>query len=158
SETGTDAGFIDQLAATYLQSGTVIKPVVRQILASPQFQDQAAYFARYSWPVEFVVRALKEAGWTGFSLGSTLNPLNSMGQELFGPPDAAGWRVGPGWSSTSGILTRMILPPPLPPNKKSTPPAAPAPEKSSPKAVVDALRAKVPPADLDNTLYAQLVS
>ena len=35
------------------------------IPSSPEFWDPAAVFARYSWPVEFVVRAI-ETGWTGY--------------------------------------------------------------------------------------------
>ena len=32
---------------------------------SPEFWDAASQFARYSWPTEFVVRAIKETGWVG---------------------------------------------------------------------------------------------
>ena len=36
-----------------------------RMLLSPQFSDPANYYTRYSWPAEFVVRAIKEIGWTG---------------------------------------------------------------------------------------------
>ena len=79
SETTTpDPGFIDQLSTVYLQNGTLLKPVIRRLLDSPQFQDPAVLFTRYSWPAEFVVRSLKETGWVGFSLGSALSPLVSL--------------------------------------------------------------------------------
>ena len=64
-------------------------------------------FARYSWPVEFVVRAIKEVGWTGFSVDDALTPLANMGQQLFEPPDVNGWELGPGWFSTAAMLARM---------------------------------------------------
>ena len=51
----------------------------------------STYFARYSWPVEFVVRAMKDIGWTGFSVGTRADAAVNMGQELFEPPDVAGW-------------------------------------------------------------------
>ena len=41
----------------------------------------SAYFARYSWPVEFVVRALKDVGWTGFSVNDALTPLVEHGPD-----------------------------------------------------------------------------
>jgi hypothetical protein len=41
----------------------------------------ASYFARYSRPVEFVVRAVKD-GVDGVFLGDTLAPLGNMGQTL----------------------------------------------------------------------------
>ena len=37
-------------------------------------------FTRYSWPVEFVVRAIKEVGWQGFSVDKARSPLANMGQ------------------------------------------------------------------------------
>ena len=55
-----DPGFIDQIASVYLQSGTVMKPVIRFILNSAQFQDERTYFTKYSWPIEFVVRSMKD--------------------------------------------------------------------------------------------------
>jgi len=108
SETATpDPAFIDQLANVYLQNGTVMKPVLQFLFTSPQFLDPAIYFTRYSWPTEFVVRAVKETGWTGFSVGSALSPLSSMGQELLEPPNVAGWVLGPNWFSTGAMLARM---------------------------------------------------
>jgi len=158
SETSTDDGFIGALADTYLRNATAIKPVVRQILGSPQFADASASFTRYSWPIEFVVRALKETGWTGFSLGSTLSPLISMGQELFEPPNVAGWTLGEGWFSTSAMLTRMNFASTLAANQKFNLAAALAPARGSAQAVVDAMLARLTPADLDNAVYAQLVA
>ncbi|PWT83434.1 MAG: hypothetical protein C5B57_06800, partial [Blastocatellia bacterium] len=60
-----DPLFIGRIAATYLQSGYEMKPVIRELLLSSQFWDSSAYFARYGWPVEFVVRALKRS-WVGW--------------------------------------------------------------------------------------------
>src|SRR5438552_16139443 len=90
-----------------MQNGTQIKPVLQRLFLSPQMQDPSTVFTRYAWPVEFVVRALKETGWNGFSVGSALSPLNSMGQELLEPPNVAGWVLGPSWFSTGAMLARM---------------------------------------------------
>jgi hypothetical protein len=84
-----------------------MRDVVRAVLLSPHFTDPASYFARYSWPVEFVARALKEVGWLGFSVNDAVTPLVNMGQQLFEPPDVAGWELGPAWISTSSALARM---------------------------------------------------
>src|SRR5262249_20414190 len=47
SETRTpDPNVVNDLATIYLQSGTVMKPVIRALLNSSAFQDQAAYFTR----------------------------------------------------------------------------------------------------------------
>jgi uncharacterized protein (DUF1800 family) len=150
NETTTpDPAFIGQIASTYLQNGTAIKPVIRFVLSSPQFQDEANIFTRYSWPAEFVVRSLKEAGFVGFSLGSALSPLTNMGQDLFEPPNVAGWVLGAGWFSTSALLARMNFAATLTANQKFKLAAAAASARQSPQALVDYLLTRLTPADLD---------
>jgi len=102
-----DEGFVDQISQTYLNNDTNMKPVVRAVLLSPHFLDSSRHYQRYAWPVEFVVRSLKELGHVGFSVDSALTPLTNMGQLLFEPPDVNGWELGPGWFSTGGMLSRM---------------------------------------------------
>jgi uncharacterized protein (DUF1800 family) len=76
-------------------------------LLSSEFWDGKSYWARYAWPVEFVVRSLKDVGWTGFSVDTALTPLANMGQTLFDPPDVAGWDAGQTWFSSGSMLARM---------------------------------------------------
>ena len=102
-----DARLIGEMSQLYYQENFEIKPVVRHLLLSPQFTSQAARYARYSWPVEFVVRSIKEVGWAGFSLNSTLTPLADMGQQLYDPPRIAGWELGSSWISTGAMVARM---------------------------------------------------
>ena len=99
--------FVERIASVYLQSRYDMKAVMREVLLAPEFWDQSAYFARYSWPVEFVVRALKDIGWVGFTVGNALNPLAAMGMILYEPPDVAGWDAGQAWFSTGAMLARM---------------------------------------------------
>ena len=98
---------VSRLAEVYLRSGTEMRPVVRELLRMPAFLVTANHYSRYAWPVEFVVRALKEVGHVGFSVDSALTPLTNMGQQLFEPPDVNGWELGPGWFSTGAMLARM---------------------------------------------------
>jgi uncharacterized protein (DUF1800 family) len=102
-----NAKLVDTLAQVYLENDTGMRPVVRELLRTPEFLVTANHFSRYSWPVEFVVRALKEVGHVGFSVDSALTPLTNMGQQLFEPPDVNGWEPGPGWFSTGAMLARM---------------------------------------------------
>jgi uncharacterized protein (DUF1800 family) len=108
SEIGpVNANFVERVAAVYLQSRYDMKAVMREVLLAPEFWDQSAYFGRYSWPVEFVVRALKDVGWVGFSVNDALTPLANMGMILYEPPDVAGWDPGRPWFSTGAMLARM---------------------------------------------------
>jgi uncharacterized protein (DUF1800 family) len=110
--------FVNRVASVYLQTSGHMKAVMREVLLSPEFWDVSAYFTRYSWPVEYVIRALKDIGWTGFSVDAALTPLANMGQILFEPPDVSGWDLGQTWFSTSAMLARMNFASTLAANQK----------------------------------------
>jgi uncharacterized protein (DUF1800 family) len=152
-----DPAFINDLATVYLQSGTVMKPVLQRLFTSPQFQDPAVFFTRYAWPAEFVVRALKETGWNGFSVGSALSPMLNMGQELLEPPNVAGWVLGQAWFSTGAMLARMNFASTLAANQKFNLAAASAPSRGSSRAVVDYLTSRLT-ADLETDVYNDLLT
>ena len=102
-----DQALIAAMANAYLGNNYSIKAVLRTLVNSSQFRNPANFFQRYSWPVEYVVRAIKETGWNGLSVNSAITPLTNMGQQLYEPPDVNGWEAGPGWISTSSMLARM---------------------------------------------------
>ena len=98
----------ERLPPSTCSNDTEMKPVVTAhppIRLVPRRPDR--WYTRYSWPVEFVVRAIREIGWEGFSVDTARTPLTNMGQTLFEPPDVAGWELGPGWFSTGAMLARM---------------------------------------------------
>jgi uncharacterized protein (DUF1800 family) len=128
--------FVDRVAQTYYATGFDMRQVVLRVLLSPEFQDERNYFTRYSWPVEFVVRAIKETGWQGFSVDSALSPLTAMGQQLFEPPDVNGWESGEGWFSTGGMLARMNFAAALTGNQKFNLREAARPSKATPQSVL----------------------
>ena len=152
-----DPAFIDELATVYLQNGTAIKPVLQRLFSSPQFQDPGIFFTRYAWPAEFVVRALKETGWSGFSAGSALTPLINMGQELLEPPSVAGWVLGPRWFSTGAMLARMNFASTLAANQKFNLATASAGAKSSSRSLVDYLLTRLT-VDVGNDVHADLLT
>jgi uncharacterized protein (DUF1800 family) len=113
-----DTALVDQVASIYYATRGEIAPMVRRLLLSPQFRDPVNYYRRYAWPVEYVVRALKEVGSAGFSVNDALTPLVNMGQQLFEPPDVNGWELGPGWFSSGTMLARMNFAAQLSTNQK----------------------------------------
>jgi uncharacterized protein (DUF1800 family) len=113
-----DDSLVQDLARIYYRENFEMKPVLRRLLTSAQFRDPASRYTRYSWPVEFVVRALKEVGWTGFSVNDALAPLLNMGQQLFEPPDVNGWELGPAWFSSGSMLARLNFAAQLATNQK----------------------------------------
>jgi uncharacterized protein (DUF1800 family) len=157
NETATpSSSTIDQAVTVYRQSGGNIRAVVQSLLLSAEFADSSSYHTRYSWPIEYVVRSLKETGWTGFSLATTLSPLVNMGQQLFEPPDVAGWTLGQGWFSTGMMLARMNFASTLSLNQKFRLATAAASARQSPQALVNYLLERMTPASIDS-MYSDLV-
>ena len=102
-----DEETLNGAASAYLQNDTSIRSLVHYMLRARQFQNPGNWHTRFSWPVEYVVRAIKEVGWSGFSIDNARVSLVPMGQVLFEPPDVAGWELGQGWFSTGAMLSRM---------------------------------------------------
>jgi len=132
-----DQAFVENIANVYLKNDTNMKPVIRAVLLSPQFTDPSRRLQRYAWPVEFVVRSMKEVGYLGFSVDSALTPLLNMGQQLLEPPDVNGWDVGAGWFSTAGMLSRMNFASALATNQRFELRAAARAANATPEALVD---------------------
>jgi uncharacterized protein (DUF1800 family) len=130
-----DPTFIANIANVYLQNNTFMKPVIRAVLLSPQFMDPQHFYARYAWPSEFVVRALKEVGYVGFSVNDAITPMLNMGQQLYEPPNVGGWVLGPGWFSTGGMLSRMNFASALATNQKFALRTAAGSSNASPEAL-----------------------
>jgi uncharacterized protein (DUF1800 family) len=150
--------FIGRLSSLYTQNDTQIAPVISYLLSSAEFQAPSASFARYSWPAEFVVRAMKETGATGFSLGSTLSPLSSMGQQLFDPPDVAGWSLGRDWFSTGAMLTRMNFASTLTANQKFRLASAATVARESQRALVNFMLSRLTADGISGASYDDLLT
>jgi Protein of unknown function (DUF1800) len=57
-------------------------------------------------------------GHAGFSVNDALNPMVTMGQQLFEPPDVAGWDLGQAWFTSGAMLARMNFAAQLATNQK----------------------------------------
>ena len=142
----------------YLQNNTEMKPVVRYVLQSPWFGESQRYHARYSWPAEYVVRAIKEMGWNGFSVDSARTPMTNMGQTLFEPPDVNGWELGRGWFSTGAMLARMNFAATLASNQRFNLARDAGGARSSAENVLSTFMERFSPAPFDSEPYAELLS
>jgi len=153
-----DPNFVANVASLYLQSGTEIRPVVRYILTSPWFTDPAMQYVRYSWPAEFIARAIKEVGWQNFSLDKIRAPLANMGMLLYEPPNVGGWPVGSGWFSTSTMLARSNFAATLAASQKDFLAVAVQAEGQTPQSLLTAMLDRVTPAPFDLGPQQALVS
>lgn len=139
--------FLAAVTKAYVDNQTSMRATMRAVLLSPEFSDGAHEYERYAWPVEYVVRLLKEVGWSGFSANDALTPLSNMGMTLYDPPDVNGWELGASWFSTGGMLARMNFASQLAANQKVALREAARASGSSPDALVDfcADRLTLPP-------------
>jgi uncharacterized protein (DUF1800 family) len=149
---------VNELAQYYLATGYDIRGLVQRILLSPEFSDQSSHFAKYSWPAEFIVRAIKEVGWTGFSVNDAVSQMVNMGQVLYEPPDVAGWEQGPGWISTGGMLARMNFAAGLARSQATALTAWARPVGRTPDALLSAFLDRLSPSPLENGPYNDLRS
>ncbi|HEX5216644.1 MAG TPA: DUF1800 domain-containing protein [Vicinamibacterales bacterium] len=152
-----DESFVSSISDVYLQNDTQIKPVIRAVLMSPQFIDPGRRYQRYSWPVEFAVRAMKEVGYVGFSVDTARSALVNMGQQLFEPPDVNGWELGQGWFSTGGMLARMNFAAQLAQNQRFALRDAALRAAGSPEALVDWAKRSLSVPDLSDVTTSALL-
>jgi uncharacterized protein (DUF1800 family) len=113
-----DRNTIEKFAAFYLENNNhSIKRLVRSIFLSDEFFSERARFGLVKSPVELIVGAIKALG-ARYNPGTSANQENAnilaaisifLGQELFNPPDVAGWRLNLSWINTSTLLNRFTF-------------------------------------------------
>jgi len=149
---------VNELADAYLAGNYDLRLVMRRLLRSADFKSEANYFTKYSWPAEFVVRSIKEIGWSGYTVNDAVGHMVNMGQVLFEPPDVAGWEQGPGWISTGGMLARMNFAAQLARTQTASLVAAVKPVAKTPDAVLSYFIDRLAPSPYDDGAYNELRS
>ena len=117
TESNADKKTIDKFAKVYLNNDHSIKALVRAIFTSDEFFSERAFFSLVKQPVELIAGAIRMLGATynpGTSVGGDRRVSNvpsqssrNQGQDLFGPPDVAGWDFNLGWVNTASMLERF---------------------------------------------------
>ena len=153
-----DPRFVDAVASEYLANDTRMKPVVRYIFRSPWMLENSYRWTRYSWPTEYVARAIREVGWNGFSVDAARTPLANMGQMLFEPPDVAGWSLGTLWVSTGSMLARMNFAATLASNQRFNLSRAAAAASRTPEDLMGFFLSRLSPAPIDSVPNSALMT
>ena len=106
-----DDEIVQGLAGTLRDNRYELKPLLRRMFLSREFYSERSVGSNIKSPVQVLLsmaslldiapdRAMEQA-----MLGS----LRSMGQDLFAPPNVAGWPGGETWIDTSKMLNRLSL-------------------------------------------------
>ena len=115
TNSSADKATIDKFSKVYINNNHSIKELVRAIFVSDEFFSERAFFSLVKQPVELVVGAVRMLG-ASYSPGTPNNrggssvPPNSarnMGQDIFAPPDVAGFDSNLGWVNTASMLERF---------------------------------------------------
>ncbi len=102
---GPDESVVATLADYYLANDLSIGLLVRAILLHDEFWSERARFAYVRSPVEYAVACLIGAG----SSEEESRPdwwLDTMGQELFYPPNPSGWHLNGYWISATSMWAK----------------------------------------------------
>ncbi len=101
---------VGELAAQLRESEWQIAPVVRRLLASEHFFDDAALGVQVRSPFEHHIAAHREIGFAPdpVFLGGLRYTMRLSGQVLFKPPTVAGWPGGRAWLDTSRLTSRWL--------------------------------------------------
>jgi hypothetical protein len=85
--------------------------VVEAILKSPEFYSAPVYRAGMKTPAEVLITAIRNLGLdldvTSPTSGVLPNQMALMGEQLFQPPDVAGYPGGAAWFSDTTYFNRM---------------------------------------------------
>ncbi|MCH7224745.1 DUF1800 family protein [Haloferula sp. A504] len=97
---------VRDLAATFKAGGFQLKPVLREIFLSRAFYDGTVIRNQIKSPVQFMVQMCRELEIDDLPRGFVLIAQGELGQQLFYPPNVAGWDWGRAWINTNTLLSR----------------------------------------------------
>jgi uncharacterized protein (DUF1800 family) len=150
---------LEPLCVSFRKSDYDITGLLGTILASRHFYSNHAFRQRVKGPVEYVLGAVhavcrRARDDEGLPPQVLVDRLNSMGQQLFTPPNVKGWRGGRSWLNTSTLLARDNFASALAmgtlwsnPTTTVTTPAAPAPAATAAQRFLATMFGTLIPAD-----------
>ncbi len=96
---------IEPLARQYRESDYDTGLLMRRILSSRLFFSETAYRQRIKSPAEFVVGTLRGLE-AKVAMPELVTMMSGLGQDLFAPPNVAGWAGGKTWLNSATLLAR----------------------------------------------------
>jgi uncharacterized protein (DUF1800 family) len=100
-----DTALLDSITQTFYDTDLDITELLRAIFLRAEFYSSTAKQGLVRSPVEWVVASMRALGMTA----EDTNPqwwMNDMGQQLFEPPNVAGWKNNAYWVSTTALWSR----------------------------------------------------
>ncbi len=97
---------VARIAEKFRKSGYEIEVLLREILYSEAFKNEAKRAYLIKSPVELVVGSVRTFGIKSVPHRYLFNSAKAMGQELFNPPNVKGWPGAKAWITTGSLAKR----------------------------------------------------
>lgn len=101
---------VAELADGFYASGYDISKLMRTIFMADWFYDAKNVGTKIASPVELIVRYYRTVNIEPLDEKMLMITQNLLGQQLFNPPNVAGWKGGKAWIDSSSLLLRMRMP------------------------------------------------
>lgn len=102
-------GRIRQLALEFYRSDYHIGQLLRRIFQSDWFYDSEIIGQKIKSPVELIAGLVRQLGLTGLDIRAVFGLQKALGQQLFKPPNVAGWPGGKQWIDNATLLLRLNI-------------------------------------------------
>lgn len=101
---------VEGLAETLRENHFELRPMLRQMFASRAFYGDKAIARQVKSPAQFVVQLAFDMRYENPPYGTMARACQSLGQDLFFPPNVKGWDGNLAWANANSMLTRYNLP------------------------------------------------
>lgn len=105
-----DQEHISSMASVFYKNNYEIKPLLEHVFTSSWFYDDKNTGNLIKAPVEFLVGLNRQFYITYQRPDVLLQFERTLGQELFYPPNVAGWPGGRNWIDSSSLMYRLKIP------------------------------------------------
>ncbi|NUM53959.1 MAG: DUF1800 domain-containing protein [Candidatus Hydrogenedentes bacterium] len=101
---------VEGLAQTLRENNYELRPMLRQMFASRAFYGDKAVARQVKSPAQFVVQLAFDMRYENPPYVAMARACQSLGQDLFFPPNVKGWDGNLAWVNANAMLTRYNLP------------------------------------------------
>ncbi len=98
---------IDKLANAFRDANYEITALYRAVLNSDAFWDKKYRAGLIRSPVSLTIGTIRSTGVVPVNWQTLSTELKALGQDLFEPPNVAGWPGGKSWVTPSRLLNRL---------------------------------------------------
>jgi len=105
-----DPEIVESLASNLRFNNYDIRPLLNQLFRSKVFYSKKAIGTQIKSPVQFVVQLARDLNLTEPPYAAMAEASANLGQNLFFPPNVAGWAGGRTWINANTLLERYNMP------------------------------------------------